>query len=1387
MRLFDKNVFFFISVLLCGNCAFSQFPDTDYLFVNIKESNTQRAISTITQDHRGFIWMGTNGVGLTKFNGTDYTYYKHRWDDASTLSSSLIYTSFIDSANRLWIGTGAGLNRYDRDQNKFIRIPLATENDQNKAYQVTAIIEDEFGKLVIGTNQYGAYYLDPENDAVGQIKMTIPFETYNLLINSIAKDLSGTIYVGTNRGLLEYDREHNTFNQKRVQTSNGSVIVSEHIQSLLVDDAGSLWLGTFSDGLFKLDSNNGREPFKKYAVTDKRVLCFVQLPNGRLLFGTENDGLFLIDKEGRVLKNYRYDKFNKNSIKSNSVWSLFVDAQERIWVGYYNNGVGVYDQFYDKFKDIESLPNVPNSLQTGSVTAIVKNTDGTFWIGMDGGGVDVVDVKKQEFVHLVDEKNNIATGLTGHDVQTVFLDSRGNFWVGTWNSGIFFLQKNETVFKNFNIASTKGAIASNRILSFAEDSKGTVWIGTFLNGLHSYSPRTNEFTFHNSESFNSQGIHYTDIRKVLVDGEDHIWLGTTRGLFKVIPEADGTYQVISLNQQMNDVKGKESDVYTVLALMEDASGSIWIGLDGDGLCKYDTKAKTFKWYTEIDGVDQETVSTIVETENGLWFGGNKGLSHLNLKTESLTNYTREDGLLTNDFNNNAVLKGDDGMLYFGNFRGINYFDPTNILVNKNPPSLYFSDLKLFNESVVPGSNDAPLQKVLSETDALVLNHKQSVFTIEFMGINYTRSEENQYAYYLEGFEENWNYVADNRSATYTNLPKGNYVFKVKAANNDGVWNEEAISLKIEILPPWWATNWAILGYVLFLGFLAFMTFRIVNERIQEKRLIKFEREKRKQEEILHEKKLQFFTNISHEFRTPLTLILNPLEDILDNSLLQLPESVQEKHQIIHKNTSRLSRLIDELMDFRKLKMDKMSVTASEINAVSFVKEVSGHFEEEASEKNIILSNEADSTSLKIWADPGMLEKIVFNILSNAFKVTPENGLITVGVNRTAEPKLLPLVNETTPVAAMEIGIQDTGPGIKKEEVDRIFERFYLVKEMNSQYYGGTGIGLEVVKSFVDLHKGKIEVESKVNEGTHFRIILPLGKEHFQNNELFLTDTVPQEKQEAVEIEKEVVDFTSPDYKTAVIPKKDKKKLLVIEDNKELRTYLKGELQSEYSIVEAPNGKEGLAIANERIPDIVLTDVIMPEMDGFEFCTQMRANIKTSHIPILMLTAKAMTDDWAKGIDSGADVYLSKPFKMKVLQSHLKQLISSRQILFDRYFNQTSNLHLPEKTSSLDKSFITKVLNYIHENIDDTNLNVEHLAEDLFLSRSQLYRKIKALTGHTANEFLRKIRLEKAKQMIVNGNDSISEVSFKVGFSSPSYFTKCFKSHFGVLPTEIKNE
>tara|TARA_R110001599_G_scaffold15001_3_gene63900 strand:- start:275 stop:3049 length:2775 start_codon:yes stop_codon:yes gene_type:complete len=919
-------------------------------------------------------------------------------------------------------------------------------------------------------------------------------------------------------------------------------------------------------------------------------------------------------------------------------------------------------------------------------------------------------------------------------------------------------------------------------MSFDEDKDGTIWIGTYHSGLHSFNPNTGLFKHYNSQPFNDNGISGSSAYKVLVDFEDNIWLGTTQGLFKVKKQSGQEYSVISMIDRMSQESTNNSASNYILSLYEATDQTLWIGTKGAGLCRYLPNTDRFIWYDKFNGLEEENVCGIIESLDGnIWMGGNAGISKLDMETKEFHNYTTDDGLLSNDFNINSAFKDKLGNIYFGSYQGVNYFNPSEIITNTNESSLYLSEFRLFNEKVLPTQEDSPLRKVISETDSIVLKHDQSVFTIEYSGINFTRPEKNEYAYYLEGYEETWNYVGKKRSATYTNLDPGSYTFKLKAANNDGVWNQSPLTLYITVLSPWWKTNWALFSYIALFVLGIYVLNKMTQSRIREKQIIHSEREKRLQEKDLDEKKFQFFTNISHEFRTPLTLIINPLKDILNDDNLSLPPRIKEKHNIIYKNTDRLYRMVNELLDFRKLELNKIGVRAKEINLVNLTQEVVAHFKEEALDKNIHLSLDSDSEDMNIWADESMMEKIIFNLLSNAFKVTPEGGAINIELLSKDESYNLPLADKSKPTAGVELIISDTGPGLRPEETERIFERFYQVENLNKTYYGGTGIGLEVVQSFVELHKGKIEVKSEVGSGTSFRIILPKGPKHFAENEIFTDVKEPDSQKERVNLVKSHIDAisdTSPEEATTSYT------LLIVEDNGELRSYLKNELKNQYRILLAKNGKEGLELAKSALPDIIITDVIMPEMDGFEFCKRIKGDMRTSHIPLLMLTAKARIDDRMEGIETGADAYMVKPFDLRLLRLRLSQLITSRQLIFNKYFSVISDVPVNKNTTSLDKDFIEKVLNYINNNIDDPDLSVEVLASKLNLSRSQFYRKIKALTNQTANEFLRNIRIERAKQIIENGNTNISEVCYKVGFSTPSYFTKCFKEHFGILPTEV---
>ncbi|WP_281310068.1 hybrid sensor histidine kinase/response regulator transcription factor [Flavobacterium flavigenum] len=1375
-------------ILLCYfvfvNHLFSQGKFDSYQFRSIPETTSKRAISSIIQDKKGFIWIGTNGAGLYRYDGVNYFGYEQNKKPGS-VSSNFIYTTFIDSNNNLWIGTDEGLCLYNRDLDNFTKINIGDVivKGYNEPITIKTIIEDNNGNLYLGAYGFGLFKLNIKTLKTSLVHSKV-LEKPNFLIKSSVKDKHGIIYLGTSYGLLEIDlsgKVKQVFKDKFKRTP-----LLDDIENIVIDKFGFLWLGTTENGLIKIKPETDNYQFENYPITKNKILSIVKSSHDYIICGTENDGLLVVNYKGQVLKKYLHSKYNNFSLKSNSVWSLYEDKEKRLWLGYFNKGLGVFDKPNNKFNSLESLPNNDNSLQTSYVTSVVKDKKGNLLISNEGGGLDIYNLAEKSYIHVNKTNQNYYSGLDAADIQTIFIDSKQNIWIGSWDRGIYFLKNGTTRFINYNTANTTG-LKSNRIFSFSEDSKGRIWIGSFIKGLHYFDNKTNTFIHCNFKPFIENDLDKAFIRKVFVDSDDVLWVGTILGLYQVNIKDDSHFKVIKMRDAMFKGMNNDYSIQTILSIYESNDKTIWIGTDAQGLFSYNKKTKTFSNYDDFPGFKEKSVRAIISDNNGyLWLSGGSGLTKLDLKNKKSTNFNKDDGLVDNDFNNNAVFKDGNGDLYFGSYEGVNYFNPNEIKKTEKAPSLYFSDFKLFNQSVKPNENHSPLNKVISQTKEIILDYTQSVFTIEYVGINYNYSKKNQYAYYLEGFEKDWNYVGNNRTATYTNLEPGNYIFKVKAANADGSWSNDHLELKIKILPPWWKTIWAYFIYVSILVSLIIYFNKIYQNRFKAKQAIILEREKTIQLEKLNNKKLQFFTNISHEFRTPLTLIINPLEDILRSR--SLSREIHNKLKIVHKSSDRLSRLINELMDFNKLEFNKVFLQVKKVEVVAFTEGIISYFDEEAAVRNIKIDFESSADELEDWLDPKMLEKILFNIISNAFKFTPDNGSIKIFITESNHGTMLLIDGNKVP--SFSITITDTGSGIRSEDLKRIFDRFYQVNNLNKDYYGSTGIGLEVVKEFVELHKGKIDVESKLGEGTKFTVTFPLGKSFYKENEII---------DEVFEIEKiknkflfEYKNQTEEDEIDDQFTKKnavDTAKaytVLIVEDNLELRNYLKQELSKLYKVITAENGKKGYELAVQKLPDIIITDVIMPVMDGLEMCKNIKGDLKTSHIPLLMLSAKAMVNDRLEGIDSGADMYLSKPFELDILKSSLAQLITSRQIMFKKFYTGITKQG-KEKTTSLDNDFIQKILHYINENISESELSVELLSSKVFLSRSQLYRKIKTLTGVSVNEFIRNVRLEKAKQLLEQGNKevNINEISYKVGFPSPSYFAKCYKIKYGYLPTQEK--
>ncbi|UTN03583.1 ATP-binding protein [Flavobacterium bizetiae] len=1378
-----KNIkYFFVCYFIMINCLFSQGKFDTYQFRSIQETTTKRAISSIIQDNNGFMWIGTNGAGLYRYDGVNYYGYKYDKKPGS-LNSNFIYATFIDSNNNLWIGTDEGLCLYNRDLDNFTKINI--EDVIRKGYDepitIKTIIQDNNGNLILGAYGFGLFKLNIKTLKASLVQAKV-LEKPNFLIKSSVKNKQGIIYLGTSYGLLEIDL-NGKVKQVYKDKFNREPLLDD-IENLVIDKFGYLWLGTTENGLIKIKPETDNYQFENFFITKNKILSIVTSLD-YIVCGTENDGLLVVNYKGQVLQKYLHSKYNNFSLKSNSVWSLYEDKEKRLWLGYFNKGLGVFDKPNNKFNSLESLVNNDNSLQTSYVTSVIKDNKGNLLISNEGGGLDIYNLVNKSYIHVNKNNQNYYSGLDAVDIQTIFIDSKQNIWIGSWDRGIYFLKNGTTRFVNYNTANTTG-LKSNRIFTFSEDSNGRIWIGTFIKGLHYFDNKTNTFIHCDAKPFKDHALDNAFIRKVFVDSDDVLWVGTILGLYQVSLKDNSGFKVTKMRDAMFNDKTKYNSIQTILSIYESNDKTIWIGTDGEGLFNYNKKNKSFVNYNDFPGFKEKSVRAIISDNNGsLWISGGSGLTKLDFKNKKSTNFNKDDGLVDNDFNNNAVFKDGNGELYFGSYEGVNYFNPNEIKKAEKAPRLYFSDFKLFNRSVKPNEDASPLTKVISETKEISLNYTQSVFTIEYVGINYNYSKKNQYAYYLEGFEKDWNYVGNNRTATYTNLAPGNYVFKVKSANADGSWSDVQLELKIEILPPWWKTIWAYLAYSSILVFLLIYFNKMYQNRFKAGQAIILEKEKTIQLEKLNNKKLQFFTNISHEFRTPLTLIINPLEDILKSRNLS-PE-VHNKLKIVHKSSDRLSRLINELMDFNKLEFNKIFLQAKKIEVVAFTQSIISYFNEEAAARNITINFESSVEELEDWLDPKMLEKILFNIISNAFKFTPDNGAITVSIDQSdAENGLIINGNK---VPSFSITTTDTGSGIRKKDLNRIFDRFYQVNNVNKDYYGSTGIGLEVVKEFTELHKGKINVESEVGQGTKFTVTFPLGKSFYKKSEIVdevfkIEKNKNQAAIEAAPIQPTEDEIENQYDEETVVEKVKPYTVLIVEDNPELRNYLKEELSKSYKVIVAENGKKGYELAVQKLPDLIITDVIMPVMDGLQLCKNIKADLKTSHIPLLMLSAKAMVKDRLEGIDSGADIYLSKPFELDILKSSLAQLITSRQIMFKKFYSGITK-DGKEKTTSLDNDFIQKILHFINENISEPELTVELLSSKIFLSRSQLYRKIKTLTGVSVNEFIRNVRLEKAKQLIEKGNNNINEISYKVGFTSPSYFAKCYKIKYGHLPTHEK--
>lgn len=1376
----DKNVIAYcIKIISLLTLFFSflrgQSKDIEFEHFKFEQGLSSNTILSIIQDSRGFLWIGTYD-GLNRYDGYKFAVYKNIEGDTSSLSDNKIRTLYEDQFGDIWIGTWNGLNKFVRNEERFVRFlnnpddPASLSNNE-----VRTICEDDQGVLWVGTGGGGL------NRFVKDKKQFKHYTHDSLdnssissnLITKLFKDSFGKFWIGTiGGGLVKFDTREEQFVSYKHNPGDPLSISNDKVLSVYEDSYGFLWVGT-DGGLNKF--NRDTEQFTRYennpndlfSLSENQVYSIYEDSRRELWIGTLYAGLNKFNRVDEKFIRFLHNPDISESISDNGVMSICEDNSGIIWFGTWE-GINKYDRHKEHFETYCKVTDEPNSLSSNGIYAIYEDTEGILWIGTDDGGLNMYDRLNDKFIHFKnDPNNNQSIGSNG--VYAICEDSDHNLWIATDFGGLNkFDRKNKKFIRYINNPDDPHSISSNDISTVFLDKSGSLWIG-FNEGLDRLNREDNKFYHYKHNPNDPNSISNNLVFTIYEDAYGYLWIGTYGGGLNRYDKEEGNF--IRYRNSPDDKSSLSNDFVSVI--YEDKRAILWIGTQGGGLNKFNRESETFESFKENDGLPNDVINGILEDNDGnLWISTGNGLSRFNPIQKTFRNFDAEDGLQGNEFNKGACFKGSDGKMFFGGTDGLSAFYPDSIKVNEFLPPVVITDFRLLNKPVSVGYDTlwdrSILEKAISETKEIELNYDDNVISFEFAALDFHIPEKNKYAYMMEGFSEDWTYTdASRRFVTYTNLDPGDYIFKVKASNNDGIWNEEATSLELIINPPWWLTWWAYSIYfiVFVLIVLTARAYDLKRQRL--KHQLKLEHEHSEKLQEIDRLKSNFFANISHEFRTPLTLIVGPIEKIISK---HLDEDTRKQAGLIKRNANRLLALINQLLDLSKLETGRLIIQATLSNLASFIKGIAMTFESIAENKDITLKVKLEKPVLNVYFDKDMMEKILTNIFSNAFKFTNEGGSIIVTLKETDSN-------------TAQIKIRDTGIGIPGSELPKLFDRFYQVDSSHTREQEGTGIGLALTEELVHLHKGSIKVDSKEGEWTEVTVEIPLGREHLTDEEILEPLETVEEKEGILEEDYPIPAMREEGFVDDIII--DKTIILIVEDNADVREYIKDSISDEYHVVEAVNGEQGVKKAVRYIPDLIISDVMMPKMDGYELTKQIKLDEKTSHIPVILLTAKSSKENIFEGLETGADAYLTKPFEIKELQIRIKNLIEVRKNL-QRKFSSKEYLKKPDKPqlSKLDASFMEKLLGIIESHIKEEDFSIDQFGREVGMSRSQIHRKLKALTGKSTSHYIRFIRLTKAKNRIVEEQGNISEIAYSLGFSSPTYFTRCFKEEYGFPPSDL---
>ncbi|MES2276217.1 MAG: two-component regulator propeller domain-containing protein [Bacteroidota bacterium] len=1357
--------------------TFAQSNQYRFSQLDISNGLSHNQVNAILKDSEGFMWFGT-ASGLNRFDGYTFKVFKHDNDDKNSVLDDFVEKIFEGPDKKIWISTRNGYCFYDPGTEQFNSdmTPLLQSLKLPPHIRPAKIVRSDTKNFWFLVPDSGIYRYDA---STRQTKHYYHSSQSTTLLNSnsaadITVDAVGNTWIIYTDGIVE--KLDPKLNKITYRTTVFKGLINSKINSycLTVDRDNDLWFyASYVDmGVFYYKPSTGdfRHITKESNPTRLKaniITKIVQADDGRIWISTDHGGINVLDKKNFEITYLLNREDDTKSLRQNTA-TLYKDNYGIMWAGTFKKGISYYHKNIIRFPLYRHFGSDPGSLPFNDVDKFVEDKEGSLWIGTNGGGLIYFNRKTGKYTQYKHDPAK-PNSLSNDIIVSLCIDHDQKLWIGTYFGGLeCFDGKTFIHYKHDD--KLAGSIADDRIWSILEDSSHRLWIGTFAGSLEIFD-RSKKTFYH---PFKTSEIRSWLVSSIFEDKQGNIWIGGYWGVDVILKKNDKIIHYVSNTSGSNALIDNN-----VNSINQDSRGLMWIATTG-GISILDPKTNTFTSFTKKNGLPANSITNTEEDNSGsMWLSTSNGLSRVTLTPKGkafnfrFENFDEMDGLQGREFNLNAALKTRKGELIFGGGEGFNIFDPASIEPVTNKPKLVFTDFQLFNKSI--SANEAinghvVLSKSISITQALTLNHSENVFSIEFAALDFFNPSKVKHQYMLEGFDKKW-INADNRTrkASYTNLDQGDYVFKVQASNSEGIWNSDPISLKIKILPPFWESTLAYIIYlVLFLGTLLFIRHRGIQkikkqfiaekEKQEAKLLIEQERQEVKRMQELDQLKTKFLTNVSHEFRTPLSLIMAPANKMFTRA----DQEQKQQLNMIRKNARRLLNLVNQLLDFRKMEVQELKLHSTPGDIVKFISEISLSFTDIAEEKGIDFMFDTTVDSIFTSFDHDKIERILFNLLSNAFKFTPAGGKVSVLLN----------VNKEGP---LEIKVMDTGIGIPHEKQNKIFERFFQHDIPESMINQGSGIGLAITREFVKMHGGEIAVESEPDHGSCFIIKLPVIIYAGAEMDLLSDDEVDNENPD---------ESSRNESKTIAKQQHASKKpvVLLVEDNDDFRFYLKDNLKDLFFLIEASNGREGWQKALAMHPDIIVSDISMPEMTGIELCKKLKGDKRTSHIPVVLLTALTGESEQLRGLEIGANDYMTKPFNFEILLSKIKNILTLRDIYKQTYKKQMDVQLQETPLQNEDEKLLRSIVEYIELNILNDSLSVEELSRQMNMSRGSLYNKVLMLTGKSPVEFIRSIRLKKAVYLLENSHMTISQICYEVGFNTPKYFTKLFKDEYGVIPS-----